>query len=178
MTGEVRRLVLMRHAKSEYPPGVADHDRPLSERGRRDAPQAGRWLDDHVHWGYGPAPTILVSTATRAQATWTLASDVLPLRWDRCQRRDEPRVYEASVETLQRVVSETADGIETVIIVGHNPGLVDLIAATCTDDEACRAATAKFPTSAVAVLSTERSWPDAIAAPGGFRVEAFAVPRG
>ena len=73
------RLVLIRHAKSDYPWGVDDHDRPLNERGRRDAPQVGAWLDEHLTWGAAGAPAVRVSTARRAQLTWTLAGSRLTM---------------------------------------------------------------------------------------------------
>ncbi len=59
MPSGVHRLVLLRHAKSAYPPGVADHERPLNDRGRRDAPEAGRWLDAHITWTAHTAPRVL-----------------------------------------------------------------------------------------------------------------------
>ena len=64
-----RRLVLLRHAKSAWP-DVADHERPLAKRGRRDAPVVGRWLGAS---GYVP-DAVICSTAARARETWDLAS--------------------------------------------------------------------------------------------------------
>jgi phosphohistidine phosphatase SixA len=64
-----RRLVLLRHAKSDWP-DVADQDRPLAKRGRRDAPAVGRWLGQS---GYAP-DAVICSTALRARETWELAS--------------------------------------------------------------------------------------------------------
>ena len=65
-----RRLVLLRHAKSDYPDEVADHDRPLAARGRRDAPLVGRWL---ARSGYRP-DAVICSTARRARETWDLVA--------------------------------------------------------------------------------------------------------
>src|ERR1700685_1820235 len=64
-----RRLVLLRHAESDCP-DVADQDRPLAKRGRRDAPAVGRWLGQS---GYAP-DAVICSTARRARETWELAS--------------------------------------------------------------------------------------------------------
>ena len=70
VTEEVgRKLVLLRHAKSEWP-DLADHDRPLAKRGRRDAPVVGRWLGAS---GYAP-DAVVCSTARRARETWELVS--------------------------------------------------------------------------------------------------------
>ena len=122
-----RRLVLIRHAKSDYPPGVPDHDRPLNDRGRRDAPEVGRWLGGHLGWSGGAAPLVLVSSAVRAQQSWTLAQQHLPAAWSAATTRTEPLIYEASVRTLLAIVSSVPTDVLTVVMVGHNPGLADLI---------------------------------------------------
>lgn len=173
-----RRLVLIRHAKSDYPPGVPDHDRPLNDRGRRDAPEVGRWLGGHLGWSGGAAPLVLVSSAVRAQQSWTLAQQHLPAAWSAATTRTEPLIYEASVRTLLAIVSSVPTDVLTVVMVGHNPGLADLIDRTCVDDDLQRAATEKFPTSSVAVLECVDDWPTATAVPGAFRVTQFAAPRG
>ena len=64
MTG-TRRLILLRHAKSDWP-DVPDRDRPLAKRGRRDAPKIGRWLREH---GYLP-DIVICSDARRTRQTW------------------------------------------------------------------------------------------------------------
>src|SRR5690348_12983247 len=90
--GAGRRLVLLRHAKSAWPE-VADHERPLAKRGRRDAPKVGRWLGTS---GYLP-DAVVCSTARRARETWDLVSAQLPAA---PEVHYEPRVYEASVLSL------------------------------------------------------------------------------
>ncbi len=171
-------LVLVRHAKSDYPWGVDDHDRPLNERGRRDAPLIGTWVDEHVSWTPGAEPAILVSTALRAQLTWSLARPSLSDRWASAVEIDEARIYEASSQTLGEVVADHSTDASTVILVGHNPGLVGLILALAEADDRRAAATAKFPTSAIAVLESDLPLPDAAMQPQAFRVREFAVPRG
>lgn len=174
------RLVVVRHAKSDYPWGVDDHDRPLNERGRRDAPALGAWLDAHVHWTTVP-PVAVVSTARRAQLTWGLARSAMSARWEFVEVSDEERVYEASVPDLIDVltaVARTEGPDQTVIIVGHNPGLAGLVHVAGAPGALRDEATAKFPTSAVAVLDSDLAIADALAAPGGMVVTAFAVPRG
>ncbi len=70
-------LLLMRHAKSEYPAGVADHDRPLAPRGVREAALAGDWLRANV-----PAiDSVLCSTATRARQTLARTGIDAPVRY-------------------------------------------------------------------------------------------------
>ncbi len=180
------RLVLVRHAKSDYPWGVADHDRPLNDRGRRDAPEIGTWLDQHVGWARGTdasdsaggEPAVRVSTARRAQLTWAGARTRLSDRWDGVDEQDEPRIYEADVATLLAVAREAAAGSSTVVLVGHNPGLADLVAWLAVDDVRRREALVKFPTASVALLATDLPLTQALGAPGSMRVADFAVPRG
>lgn len=171
------RLVLVRHAKSDYPGAVPDHDRPLSSRGERDAPEIGGWLEGHLHWE-GSAPVVHVSTARRTQSTWGLARSRLGPRWDAATVVDDPRVYEASTSTLQEVVTSASTVGGTVILIGHNPALASLIEFLAEDDDVRRAATAKFPTSAIAVLEADEPLSLAMNRPGTMRLTAFAVPRG
>lgn len=168
------RLVLVRHAKSDYPWGVSDHDRPLNDRGHRDAPALGRWLDEHVTWT-DAGPLIIVSSARRAQQTWSAAATALSSRWDDLETREEPRVYEADVRTLLHVLSD-AGAASSILMVGHNPGLWQLIDNLAVEDALKEEALEKFPTSAVAVL--DRDEDSAAMRSGSFHVTAFAVPRG
>jgi phosphohistidine phosphatase len=172
------RLVLIRHAKSDYPWGVDDHDRPLNERGRRDAPCIGTWLDAHLDWGADAPPVVRVSTARRAQATWALASRQLSQRWDAADIADEPRIYEATIGTLIDVVSEAGAHARTLILVGHNPGLLGLVATLAVPDAHRHEATVKFPTSSIAVLRAEVALAQACRGREAFEVVDFAVPRG
>ena len=178
MSTGASRLILVRHAKSDYPCGVDDHDRPLNERGRRDAPAVGRWLAEQITWSEGDEPVALVSTATRAQLTWGLASAELGDRWQEVPVIGEARIYEAPVSALLDVVREAGRKSRLVVLVGHNPGLAGLVLYLAADDALRREATAKFPTSAIAVLEAEQPLAEAVDMPGSMRVSAFAVPRG
>jgi phosphohistidine phosphatase len=165
-----RRLVLLRHAKSDWP-DVADHDRPLAKRGRRDAPRAGRWLR---RCGYAP-DAVVCSTARRARETWDLVAAGLgaspPVRY-------EPRVYDATVLALLMLVRELPGDQRTVCIVGHNPGLAELAVGLAEhaagDGGQLGRLTASFPTAAVAVLGFAGAWAETN--PGQGRLLAFAVP--
>ncbi|MEU5112066.1 histidine phosphatase family protein [Streptomyces longwoodensis] len=170
--GPLRRLVVLRHAKSAWPEGVPDHERPLASRGRRDAPAAGRALADA-----GCLPDLaLCSTALRARTTWELASAQWggppPVRYDE-------RLYGADVLALLRVVHETPPEVATLLLVGHNPGLEDLVHALAGDalDDTLPRIRAKFPTSALAVLTRPApTWRSL--APGTALLTWTAVPRG
>ena len=173
----LHRLLLIRHAKSDYPFGVGDHDRPLNARGRRDAPFIGSWIARNVPYPRDRRPLVLVSSARRAQLTWELARNGLGDQWGQCEDRTEPRIYEAGLRTLLDLIGALPEDVGTAAIVGHNPTLRDAVAMTCPPDPLQLEATVKFPTSSVAVLTTALPWAEATAASLGFRVEAFTVPR-
>ena len=167
-----RRLVVLRHAKSAWPQGVPDHERPLAARGRRDAPAAGRTLAEA-----GLLPDLaLCSTAVRARQTWELAraewAAPPPVRHD-------PRLYAAEVPDLLGVVRETPDEVGTLLLVGHNPGLEELVLELAGDarGDALDELRTKFPTSAIAVLAWQGpAWRSLT--PGAALLEWTAVPRG
>ena len=101
---EPRRIVLLRHAKADWPQ-VSDHERPLAERGRKDAAVAGRRLAET-----GIAFDLaLCSTATRTRETWKLAVHELP---HRPKTVYEERLYEASPGDLIAVLNETSDEVQ------------------------------------------------------------------
>ncbi|KMO95222.1 SixA phosphatase family protein [Streptomyces roseus] len=166
-----RRLVILRHAKSAYPDGVPDHDRPLGPRGVRDAPAVGRLFARSL----GVPDLVLCSPARRARDTWDLAAAEL----DRTPPvRHDPRLYAADACDLLDVIREVPPEVGTLLLVGHNPGLEDLllvVAAAAVGDALERART-KFPTSAVAVLALRGPWSDL--GPDAALLTDLAVPRG
>ncbi|WP_210571060.1 histidine phosphatase family protein [Streptomyces sp. GESEQ-4] len=171
-TGPLRRLVILRHAKSAWPDGVPDHDRPLAPRGRRDAPAAGIALAEA-----DCLPDLaLCSTAVRARQTWELASD----QWGTPPPvNHDPRLYGADVPDLLSVVHDVSAEVETLLLVGHNPGLEELVLALAGDslDDALERVRVKFPTSAIAILAWYgTSWRGL--APGGALLTSMMVPRG
>jgi phosphohistidine phosphatase len=164
-----RRLVLLRHAKSDWP-DVADHDRPLAKRGREDAPRVGRWLGES---GFVP-DAVVCSTAQRARETWELAAAGLVAAMPGASPavRYEPRVYEATVLGLLMLVREFPPDWHTVLVVGHNPGMADLTAGLSASPPD---PPSSFPTAAAAVLELSGDWADA--APGDARLLEFRTPR-
>ncbi|MEV0173811.1 histidine phosphatase family protein [Streptomyces sp. NPDC050803] len=171
-TGPLRRLVVLRHAKSAWPEGVADHRRPLAPRGRRDAPAAGRALAEA-----DLLPDLaLCSTAVRARQTWELASAEWgtppPVRLD-------PQLYAADVPELLAAVRATPPEVETLLLIGHNPGLEDLVVELAGDgmEDTLDRLRVKFPTSAIAVLAWRGTAWSALA-PGSALLTSFLVPRG
>lgn len=167
-----KRLVLLRHAKSAWL-DVPDHERPLAKRGQRDAPGAGRWLRDA---GYVP-DLVVCSSARRTRETWELAAGELvpapPVRFER-------RVYEASTDQLLDLVGETPDGVETLLVVGHEPTMTQLTLLLAedtingSDGDTLERVRLKFPTAAIAVLPFTGGWSEL--GPGGAQLADFVVP--
>lgn len=117
----MKQLVLMRHAKSSWgDSGLADHDRPLSGRGLRDAPRMGKRLA-----AQGIAPDLLLSSsALRARQTAELVAGALGPSSP--ATRIEPGIYLATPGELIGTVASLDDAVGELLLVGHNPGLTQL----------------------------------------------------
>jgi phosphohistidine phosphatase len=111
---EMPTLYLVRHAKSAYPEGVEDVNRPLGDRGNRDAVQLGIELAERCE----SPDLVLVSVATRAQQTWEHASAALKPR--AVSVVDE--LYFAWPDDLLQITRRTDDNVSTLFLVGHNDG--------------------------------------------------------
>jgi phosphohistidine phosphatase len=168
MTARHRSLVLLRHAKSAYPTGVPDHDRPLAERGVREAALAGDWLRANL-----PAiDAVLCSTATRARETLARSGIDAPVRY-------AEQLYGATPGTVIEQINRVPDDINTLLVVGHEPTISEvaivLARAGGTDTVALERISTKFPTSAIAVLRVVGRWEQV--EPGSAAVVDFHVPR-
>jgi phosphohistidine phosphatase len=141
-----RTLVLVRHAKSDWSGHEDDVERPLSKRGRRQAPESGAWIAANLQ-----VDLAVVSPAKRATSTWKLIEAELSQKPE--VRLDE-RVYAAWGHGLMDVVRELPESMTTVLLVGHNPGIEDLLQALTGEWHAMK-------TSAVAVVDLETPWADA-----------------
>ena len=163
----MRRLILMRHAKSSWAdPGQRDLDRPLNKRGRRSATLVGEWL---ARQGYRP-DLALVSSARRTQETWSgLVAEVGPAATTYL-----PELYHAGADALLEVLRRAGDA-GCVLLLGHQPGIGGFAArvlASPPDDPDF----VKYPTAAAAVIDFDRAaWADVDWGDG--RLAAFAVPR-
>ena len=139
-----RTLILLRHAKSDWSGDESDLHRPLARRGQRQAPETGRWLAANVD----RIDLAVVSPATRARSTWDLVAAELGAV---PRTRIDDRVYAASGDALVEVVRDLPEDLGTVVLVGHNPALEDLVAELT-------GAWVSMPTSALAVLTLPGSW--------------------
>lgn len=164
-------LILLRHAKSAWPMATGDAARPLATRGRRDAPEVGSWISRHCR-----APDrVLVSPAERTRQTWALVNSELGVAPSKVTV--DERLYGASWWDLLDVIRSTDPDCETLLLVGHNPGTEDLAdeLVGSGDPQLIRHLGTKFPTGAVAVLSSDkpwRNWGSDVA-----HLDAFRTPR-
>ena len=142
----MKTVTLFRHAKSgdKDNPAMKDFERPLAPRGLKAAPKMGKAMRER---NLRP-DLILCSPSVRTRQTLTLAE---PEAWDaQPEVRFDERLYEASQQTLLKVLRELPNEIGHVMIVGHNPGLQELAAAlTPAGNPARQAFQEKLPTAAV-----------------------------
>ncbi|MFC8567454.1 SixA phosphatase family protein [Streptomyces sp. NPDC057245] len=168
-TDPTRRIVLVRHAKSEENDGD-DHERPLSHQGRKEAPETGRWL---VSSGVTPDLAV-VSTAACTKETWKLIAPALAAL---PRTVYEERLYEASAGEIIAVLNETSEDVAELVVVGHNPGLQGLaeaLAGEAEGDLMSRMNRSGFPNSAAAILTFTGSWKSV--EEGIARLTAFRAP--
>jgi len=118
----MKTLLVLRHAKSSWSdPALDDHERPLNARGRRDAPRMGALVREH-----GLIPDVVISSdAVRARLT---AEAVVEAARYGGEIRLDPRLYLAGPADILSVLRSVGENAETVMIVGHNPGLEELVA--------------------------------------------------
>ncbi|GAA2793337.1 histidine phosphatase family protein [Mycolicibacterium pallens] len=168
VTAGQRTLILMRHAKSDYPDGVADHDRPLASRGIREAGLAGEWLRVNVP----SIELVLCSSATRTRQTLDYTAIDAPVNYSE-------RLYGATPGTMLAEINQVPDDVATVMVVGHEPTMSQLSLGLAdpdrSDPEAADQISIKYPTSAIAVLNVPGSW--AALELGGAELALFHVPR-
>lgn len=166
----IRTLLLMRHAKSGYPDGVADHDRPLAVRGIREAALAGDWIRTNL-----PAvDAVLCSTAARTRQTLERAGIDAPTQF-------AERIYDARpgtvIDEINGVTSRFGTDPSTLLVIGHEPAMsaVALGLSDGANRSAAESISLKLPTSAIAVVRVSSSW-DQLAL-GGATLVRFHVPR-
>jgi len=152
-----RRLILVRHAKTEQ--GSPDIARALTERGRRDAREIGRWLaaTDNV------PDQVALSPSVRTRQTWEIAAEQLK---SAPTVREDQRIYDNSVGNLLAIIRDTEPSVRTLAIVGHSPsvhgcavGLLGGVGGDAAEE------LQEFPTATIAVFAVDGDWNEAGSAP-------------
>ncbi|WP_344866217.1 histidine phosphatase family protein [Planomonospora alba] len=137
-----RTLIVLRHAKAAHVPGLADAERPLTDRGERDARRIGEVLA-----GLGLRPDlVLCSPSVRTRRTAELAVPDGPVEYER-------DVYEAYADELLALLRRTGPEVRTLLLVGHNPGVHELVMGLTARD-----GDPGFPPGAFAVIETDDEW--------------------
>jgi phosphohistidine phosphatase len=165
----VRRLFLLRHAKSSWDdPSVGDHERPLAKRGRRATKAIARQLRSQ---GIRPE-LVLCSSARRTQETLERITDVLG---SDVEVRVERDLYLASAVDLLNRVRLVPAGVDSVLVIGHNPAIQELALILARPTPEVDLIRQKFPTGALATLDFDSPWEHL--SPGGAELMGFVKPR-
>jgi phosphohistidine phosphatase len=151
-----RQLTLLRHAKSSWDDAkLKDRDRPLNERGERDAPLMGKRLRAR-----GARPTLIItSPAVRARQTAHIVAREIGYPLEFLQREEE--LYLASPDEILAVLARQDRSFKDVVVCGHNPGLTDLA------NRLTGAEIDNIPTTGVVVIGLDlKDWADLTGAQG------------
>jgi len=144
----MKTLTVMRHAKSSWDdPGLNDFDRPLNARGRKAARAMGKELK---HRGF-KFDQVIASPAMRVRET---LNDFADGYGQKLEIEFRPEIYESTVDRLLRLVREIPESVTAPLLVGHNPGLQELLVELTHDDsdKHRHRISGKFPTAAVAIV--------------------------
>jgi phosphohistidine phosphatase len=123
-----REIFLLRHSKSDWDSHRSDHERPLNKRGQQNAKRIARWLKEK----YLYPSLVLCSTAVRTRQTLAPIVETLELSHDRIKYLDE--LYLAELNTLLSILRNIESAESSVMLVGHNPGMEELVSALASTD--------------------------------------------
>ena len=143
-----KTLILVRHAKSSWDsPGLDDRERPLNERGKKDVPRMGKFLSDK---GIRPG---LITSSPAVRARKTAEGIAKELGFKKSEVRIDERLYTFDEDALLRVIWGLDDGLDEVMVVGHNPAVTALL------NRLTRAGVDNVPTCGAAVVEIRSgSW--------------------
>ena len=167
----MRTLYVLRHAKSDWgDASLRDFDRPLNGRGRKSAKAMGRELRER---GLTP-DLVLLSPSARTTETLARVEEGFGTSFEKVEERS---IYLAETETLVALVRNAPAKSDRLMIVGHNPGMHELVLLLAAGPRNLREeAAAKFPTAAMAEISFDVSdWSDVM--PGSGIIRSFLKPR-
>lgn len=118
----MKQLIILRHGKSSWENfDIDDFDRPLNERGRKNAAEMGNFIKAKS----GAPELILTSSAVRAFQTATIVAENMDYSSERI--RTEKSLYLAWTNEILKKISDIPDTISFCLLVGHNPGLTELV---------------------------------------------------
>jgi len=139
----MKTLMLLRHAKSSWDDAsLPDAERPLNERGVRDAPRIGNWMYQQKL----KRPCALVcSPAVRTRQTMKLVVGAAGIG---CPARLDERIYQASVAGLLDVIRDAPETCDCLMLIGHNPGIAELLEHLTNEQRS-------MPTAALAIIELE-----------------------
>jgi len=164
----VPTLYLLRHAKSSWADSaLADHERPLAPRGRRD----GKRIAEHLRRQEIEPELVLCSSAARTRETLGLLRPAL----GDATVVVEDELYGASSDQLLARIRLVPDEVASVLVIGHNPGLHELALALAAAGDERERLEEKFPTAALATLTPAEPW--GRVAPRGATLTAYVVPK-
>ena len=165
----MKRLYLLRHAKSSWDdPTLADHDRPLAPRGRRAAKVMAKHLGRE---GISPE-LVLCSPSRRTRQT---LKRLAPALGKKPTSGSIPRSTRPRQADLLEVLHEVPDEVESVMLIGHNPGIQDLALSLARPGSESARVRSKFPTAALATLELNGTWREL--APGSAELVSFVKPK-
>jgi phosphohistidine phosphatase len=163
-----RELLILRHGKSDWDAGTDDYHRPLKDRGKRGAQRMGVWLQQQQL-----VPDLIISSpAERALVTARKLCKAMGMG-DQGIQRDE-RVYGATAGELLEVVSGCPEEVQRLLLVGHNPGLEDLLVTLVGETVSVPEDGKLLPTATLARLIIPDTWKDL--SPGCALLESMTRP--
>ena len=167
----MKQLYILRHAKSDYPAGTDDHERPLNKRGEKACKLMGKYIQEN-----NIAPqAILCSDATRTTQT---AKNIMRAAGIQNPISFSKTLYLATPGEILKEIAKVDDSIESVLIVAHNPGVEQLarLLTAAGDAESIARLKEKYPTAALACFSIDAtSWKEINPASGN--LDKFITPK-
>jgi phosphohistidine phosphatase len=165
----IKQLFLLRHAKSSWDdPELADVERPLAPRGRR----AAKLVADHIRREEVAPALVLCSPARRTRETLERIS---PALGEGVSVEIERGLYAASELSLLERLRALDEGVDAVMLIGHNPGVEQLVTGLAGSGELLPAVRRKYPTGALATLEFAGRWREL--GPGSARLTSFVTPK-
>jgi phosphohistidine phosphatase len=164
----VPTLYLLRHAKSSWADqALPDYERPLAPRGRRDAPRIAK----HLHRLGSEPDLVLCSPAVRTRETFELLKPALGAP----TVVFEGELYGATANDLLARVNGVPDDVASLMLIGHNPGLQQLVLVLAASGDELERLESKFPTGALATLALAKGWSHL--GPGDGVLTDYVIPK-